>query len=68
MYELLKKRISASFSTEEKINKTREFLQLLALKIIFDRQYFNKLAFVGGTSLRVLFGVRRYSEDLDFSL
>ena len=29
---------------------------------------FNNLAFVGGTALRVLYDLRRYSEDLDFSL
>ncbi|MFH1260253.1 MAG: nucleotidyl transferase AbiEii/AbiGii toxin family protein [Elusimicrobiota bacterium] len=55
-------------SNEEKINKTREFLQILILKILFDRGFFEPLAFVGGTALRILYGLRRYSEDLDFSL
>ena len=43
-------------------------MQTLILKIMFDHQTFENLAFVGGTALRILYGVRRYSEDLDFSL
>ncbi|MDY4425874.1 MAG: nucleotidyl transferase AbiEii/AbiGii toxin family protein [Helicobacter sp.] len=30
--------------------------------------FFNKAAFYGGTSLRILYGLERFSEDLDFSL
>jgi predicted nucleotidyltransferase component of viral defense system len=41
---------------------------LLTLKIFFDRGIYKNLAFVGGTALRFLFGLRRFSEDLDFSL
>lgn len=68
MYELLRQKFTSVMSDEEKINKTREFLQILILKIMFDKDFFNNLAFVGGTALRILYGMRRYSEDLDFSL
>lgn len=68
MIDVIKQKIAGSSSNEEKINKTREFLQLLALKVLFDRKYFNNVAFVGGTALRVLYDLKRFSEDLDFSL
>jgi predicted nucleotidyltransferase component of viral defense system len=68
MLDLIKKHISAISSSEEKIHITREFLQLLILKILYDRDYFKNFAFVGGTALRFLYGLRRFSEDLDFSV
>jgi len=68
MNDLLKQIIGKEITAEGKLNKTREFLQELMLKIFFDRELFNNLAFVGGTALRVLYDLRRYSEDLDFSL
>jgi len=68
MIEVIKQSIEGSKSGEEKVNRTREFLQVLMLKILFDRGYFENIAFVGGTALRILYGLRRYSEDLDFSL
>lgn len=68
MIDLIKQKISGYQSDEEKINRVREFLQIVLLKIMFDRQYFDLLSFVGGTALRILYGMRRYSEDLDFSL
>ena len=51
-----------------KINIMREYLQLYALRCIQDKGYFSKIAFVGGTALRFLFNLPRFSEDLDFSL
>ena len=68
MNDLLKQIVAKEPTAENKINVAREFLQELMLKILFDRGAFNHLAFVGGTALRVLYGLRRYSEDLDFSL
>ena len=43
-------------------------LQLLCLKILQDKNHFADMAFVGGTALRVLYDLRRFSEDLDFSV
>jgi len=68
MIELLKQQISGDKREEDKINRGREFLQILALKIMHDKGFFKNLAFVGGTALRFLFDLRRFSEDLDFSL
>ena len=68
MRELLLQKTTGNISREEKNHRVREYLQIWILKILFDREYFNTLAFVGGTALRVLYGLKRYSEDLDFNL
>jgi len=44
----------------------REYLQYKILNSIFNSEYGNKLAFLGGTALRILYGSSRFSEDLDF--
>lgn len=68
MLEVLEKQISAFKSLEDKFNHLREFLQVLTLKNIYDLGYFRNLSFIGGTALRILYDLRRFSEDLDFSL
>lgn len=68
MIELLKGQFAPGMSTDDKINRAREFLQIAALKTIHDKDHFRNVAFVGGTALRILFDLRRFSEDLDFSL
>ena len=47
---------------------TREYLQARILQSLQDHGAFANWAFLGGTALRFLFGLPRYSEDLDFSL
>jgi hypothetical protein len=49
-------------------NRTREYLQARVLLALQDHGAFTNWAFAGGTALRFLFGIPRYSEDLDFSL
>ncbi|MCC6643608.1 nucleotidyl transferase AbiEii/AbiGii toxin family protein [Candidatus Peregrinibacteria bacterium] len=44
----------------------KEYLQYKILNSIFDSEYANKLAFLGGTALRIVYGSTRFSEDLDF--
>lgn len=45
----------------------REYLQYLILGIIFDyKKVGTKLSFLGGTCLRIVYGSKRFSEDLDF--
>ena len=68
MIDFLQKHIVSELTLENKINRLREALQLLLLKILQDKGYFSYIAFVGGTALRVLYGLRRFSEDLDFSV
>lgn len=46
----------------------REYLQFRILLALHDHHAFTNWAFVGGTALRLLFRLPRFSEDLDFSL
>jgi len=46
----------------------REYLQARILQSLQTNAAMTRLAFHGGTSLRFLFRIPRYSEDLDFSL
>jgi len=59
---------AAQKSAPAKYNAMREYLQAYALKIMHGRKAFQSTAFVGGTALRFLYGLPRFSEDLDFSL
>lgn len=68
MKELLLQKLAAFNSREDKLNFAREFLQELILQIIDRKGYFKNLAFVGGTALRTIYDLPRFSEDLDFSL
>ena len=50
------------------INALREILQGVALLGLWRSKFFEKGAFYGGTALRILYGLDRFSEDIDFSL
>ena len=50
------------------INALREILQEVALLGLWRSKFFEKAAFYGGSALRILYGLDRFSEDLDFSL
>lgn len=50
------------------MNALREILQQIALLGLWRGKFFEHAAFYGGTALRLLYGLDRYSEDLDFSL
>ncbi len=68
MLEIIENKIKKGKNKEEKTNILREFLQILTLKILRDKNAFLNIAFIGGTCLRILYDLKRYSEDLDFSL
>jgi hypothetical protein len=53
---------------EDTTQALREILQELALLGLWRAKFFDKAAFYGGTALRILYGLDRFSEDLDFSL
>ena len=44
----------------------KEYIQLMVLDYLATTQYLSKLAFIGGTNLRLIKGIDRFSEDLDF--
>lgn len=68
MIDVIKQQFKEGMSTDHKLNLTREFLQILCLKIMYEKKIFDQVAFWGGTSLRILYDIKRFSEDLDFSL
>jgi len=49
-------------------NKAREYIQARILESLQRSGAFINLAFHGGTALRLLYGLQRFSEDLDFAL
>ena len=53
---------------EDFVQALREILQQMALLGLWRGKFFEHAAFYGGTALRILYGLDRYSEDLDFSL
>ncbi len=55
-------------SVQDSLWALREVMQEIALLGLWRGKFFEKAAFYGGTALRVLYGLDRYSEDLDFSL
>jgi predicted nucleotidyltransferase component of viral defense system len=55
-------------SVDENVNALREVIQELALLGLWRGKFFEHAAFYGGTALRILYGLNRYSEDMDFSL
>lgn len=46
----------------------REIIQEIAVVGLWRAQFFQHAAFYGGTALRILYGLDRFSEDLDFTL
>ncbi len=54
--------------TSDLLQALREILQEVALLGLWRSKFFDKAAFYGGTALRLLYGLDRFSEDLDFSL
>ncbi len=44
----------------------REYLQTIILSEIYSQKASSKLSFIGGTSLRLIRNLNRFSEDLDF--
>jgi len=50
------------------VNLMREYLQATVLASMQSAKAFRSLAFHGGTCLRFVYGIARFSEDLDFAL
>ena len=53
---------------EDYVRALREILQEIALLGLWRSKFFEHAAFYGGTALRILYGIDRFSDDLDFSL
>lgn len=55
-------------SLSDEDNALQEIIQRIALLGLHRGGFFKKGAFYGGTALRILYGLDRFSEDLDFCL
>ena len=68
MIELLQQRLIqyTTDGAEEQEQALKEILQELTLYALWREGFFNVAAFQGGTCLRILYGLPRFSEDLDF--
>lgn len=70
MIELIQKRLAGykvSGPIEEE-NALKEIVQEIILFALWKADFFEVAAFQGGTSLRILHGLTRFSEDIDFIL
>ncbi len=68
MKDHLKQLVGERGDPFEKLGVLREYLHARILQALQEAGAFKNWAFVGGTALRFLYGLPRYSEDLDFSL
>lgn len=55
-------------SKQDEINTFKEIAQEIALLALSRTNFFKQGAFQGGTCLRIVYGLPRFSEDLDFIL
>lgn len=70
MIEMLQKKLrdyGATNAVEEE-NATKEIIQEIVLYALWRADFFDVALFQGGTSLRILHALPRFSEDLDFLL
>lgn len=70
MIELIQKRLG-EYKPGNQLEETqalKEIIQEIALYALWRAGFFEKAAFQGGTSLRILHKLPRFSEDLDFIL
>lgn len=49
-------------------NALKEFLQFPVLSFLYSREKYQNFIFMGGSALRIAYGLPRLSEDLDFNL
>ena len=68
MKEFLKQQVAGKENDILKRSRVREYLQARILQALQDAGAFLNWAFLGGTALRFLYAIPRYSEDLNFSL
>lgn len=70
MIDLIQQKLAAydAANQVEEAHAIKEILQDIALYGLWRADFFEVAGFQGGTSLRILYGMRRFSEDLDFIL
>jgi predicted nucleotidyltransferase component of viral defense system len=68
MKDYIKEIVDKKFSFQDNTNRIREYMQKFLLYILYKRKLYQDLVFVEGMALRFLYGIKRFSENLDFSL
>lgn len=68
MKEFLQQQVLRNKDPLQQANRIREYLQVRTLQSLQEQGAFLNWAFLGGTALRFLYDIPRYSEDLYFSL
>ncbi len=70
MKDLVQQRLDRyqRLTAEDEENALKEVAQEIALYGLYKADFFTHGCFLGGTALRILHGLDRFSEDLDFSL
>jgi len=70
MIDLIKNKLDTYKVTNplEEENALKEIVQEIMLFALWKADFFEVAAFQGGTSLRILHGLNRFSEDIDFIL
>jgi len=68
MKDYIKEIVDEKFSLQDNRNRIREYIQKFLLYILYKNKLYKDLVFVGGTALRFLYQIKRFSENLDFSL
>ena len=64
---LIKEAKNSGMPTTKMRGILREYLQILILKELYRSENGRKLYFTGGTYLRIVHNLKRFSEDLDFN-
>jgi predicted nucleotidyltransferase component of viral defense system len=68
MRDYIKSVVSKKASADDNLNRIREYIQAYFLYVIYRKKYYQDMVFTGGTALRFIYQIRRFSEDIDFSL
>ncbi len=68
MKEYLKSVVDPNLTLNNNLNRVREYLQAYFLYVAYKTKFYQNLVFTGGTALRFVHQIRRFSEDINFSL
>ncbi|MCO4755122.1 MAG: nucleotidyl transferase AbiEii/AbiGii toxin family protein [Bacteriovoracaceae bacterium] len=70
MKDIIQHRLDSHYNlktAEDELNALKEITQEVALYALYEVGFFEKACFMGGTCLRIIHSLDRFSEDLDFS-
>lgn len=68
MKDYIREVVDEKLDRNENENKIREYIQKYLLYILYKKKIYKNLVFTGGTALRFIHNLKRFSEDLDFNL